>query len=811
MLIGNIGELLAGDVSNQGGFGLLIAKDLTVLSHPSKDLIGINLRTNRLPYSIFTEELSQGYDIGEARLVNYLGMPSVGFFRKLPNGCYLGLVLPEKPYYENVTYMRWMLTLLALAFSTVMITVLIRLNAAKEKSDAESWQKNTLNKIANTFLSHNDESFSDAMTKGATAIADVVNLDSISVWRNAGNRKAMSQIYRWDKETGGIIELYQGFNTISVSDLVMRLGKKIDEGESVNSPVKFLPNAVFLQSSQLASVFIAPVLFNNVLWGGILYGDSRNERFFDAAQAEMMRSAAYLCANAVIREEMRLQIAEQNELNRVTFSTAPIGFVMYDENLKFIDCNEYMAAMCGVTSEYYMEHFYDLSPEYQSDGSKSSDKATEILKRTLNGETVTAEWTHCTNKGEPIPCEITTTRIKNKDKFIGLGYVYDLRNIKKLEQSVVEAEERIKLILNASPLSCNLWDRNIKLFDCNDAAVKLCGAKNKQEYIDNFFRFSPEYQSDGQRSDEKVISTLKKAFGEGSCTLEWTHQANDGTLLPTEIVIARLDYKGDYILAVYTIDLREHKRMLKEIEDSLLKVQAANRAKSEFLARMSHEMLTPMNAIMGMTQLVKMRGVTDKTKEYIDEINTASGDLLQMIHDVLDMSNIEYDVFKLEISVFSFHDMFSNVMKVVERFIKTKQQTFSSDIDNSIPHHLEGDAKRFAQVISSLLANAVKFTPEHGEIHFVSRLLDKDTENITLQIEIIDNGIGIPKEKQNSLFDIFTQVDGGNTRQYGGAGLGLAFSKRIVEMMDGRIWVDSEPGKGSKFVFTCKLKEALEK
>jgi PAS domain S-box-containing protein len=810
ILIGNIRELLAGDVAGHGGFGLLIDQDLTVLSHPNEDFIGTNLRTNYLPFSVFTEELSQGHDIGEGKMTDYLGFSSVGFFRKLKNGCYLGLVLPEKPYYENITAMRWMLSLLALAFAVIVITVLIRLNLAKERSDAESRQKNALTKVATAFLSHNEENFHDAITEGAEDVSAVIDLDTISVWRNHGNDNDSytSQIYRWDRESGKTVKMDQGLNAISLPRLALRFGKNLEAGEFVNSPVNLLPKAFFLRSAGIASVFIAPVIFNNVTWGGVVYGDMRNKRFFDAAQAELMRSAAYLFANAAIREEMRLELAEQNEMNRVMFSTAPIGFVMFDENYNFIECNEYMAAMCGVTKEYYMEHFFDLSPEYQSDGSKSSDKAREILKQALEGKTITKEWTHYTSSGEPVPCEITVTRIKNKDKFIGLGYVYDLRNIRKLEQSVIEAEERVKLILDATPLSCDLWDRNYKLFDCNAAAVKLFGVRDRQEYLDNFFDFSPEYQGDGTRSEEKAVMLLKEAFDSGSCTSEWMHRLSDGTPVPAQVIAARLEYRGYYIVAVYTIDMREHKRMLKEIENSLLKAQGASRAKSEFLSRMSHEMLTPMNAIMGMTQLVQTLGVTGKTKDYINSISTASRDLLRMINDVLDMSSIEYDVLRLDVSVFSFQEMVNNAMRVVERIIETKQQKFTADIDPLIPSRLASDVKRLTQVISNLLTNAVKFTPECGEVNFAARLLDHDTEKITLQMEITDNGIGIPEEQQNGIFDLFEQVDGGNSRKFGGIGLGLAFSKRIIEMMDGRIWVDSEPGKGSKFTFTCKLNNA---
>jgi len=235
-----------------------------------------------------------------------------------------------------------------------------------------------------------------------------------------------------------------------------------------------------------------------------------------------------------------------------------------------------------------------------------------------------------------------------------------------------------------------------------------------------------------------------------------------------------------------------------------------SRAKSEFLSRMSHEMLTPMNAIMGMMQLVRMYGLPDYIKENMDEMDTASQNLLKLINDVLDVSGMEYGSFTLSESVFDFNEMVKDVLQELGYNASAKHQTFYSSIAPEIPASLTGDEKRLKQVIFNLLGNAVKFTPEHGEIDFKARVLNEDNEMITLQIEVDDNGIGISDEQKNSLFDIFEQVDGGYKRKHGGIGIGLALSKRVIEMMDGNIWVESELKQGAKFTFTCKLKKVKE-
>jgi len=246
-----------------------------------------------------------------------------------------------------------------------------------------------------------------------------------------------------------------------------------------------------------------------------------------------------------------------------------------------------------------------------------------------------------------------------------------------------------------------------------------------------------------------------------------------------------------------------HTRTLAAKEE----VEYLSRAKSEFLARMSHEMRTPMNAIMGMMQIIKMRGMPDNLKDYTSKIEEASRQMMCLIDDALDISGMEYGVFKLSDSAFNFNAMVESLSQEISYNASWKRQTLKFKVDPLIPASMEGDEKRLKQVITALLANAVKFTPENGEIYFEARVHEEENDITTLKIEVTDNGIGISKEQQNKLFKIFEQVDGSNTRKYGGIGAGLALSKHIVEMMGGTIWIESELEKGSSFFFTCKLRK----
>jgi len=267
---------------------------------------------------------------------------------------------------------------------------------------------------------------------------------------------------------------------------------------------------------------------------------------------------------------------------------------------------------------------------------------------------------------------------------------------------------------------------------------------------------------------------------------------------------------ADVFSGVFERDAIEHDlntvlKLKNELVAAKEYAEHSSRAKSEFLSRMSHEMLSPMNIIMGMLQVAKLK--PEMAIDSLQEIDVASGRLLQVINDVLDISGIEYGIFKLNDSVFNFSNMIDEVLQTAEHNASVKQQSFDRSIDPLIPASLTGDEKRLKMVIANLLANAVKYTPANGEISFAVRVLNRENGTITLQIEVSDNGIGISDEQQKKLFNIFEQGDGGDTRLHGGIGIGLALSKRIVEMMGGNIRVASESGKGSKFTFDCKLNE----
>ncbi|GHU64520.1 hypothetical protein AGMMS49983_10400 [Clostridia bacterium] len=243
----------------------------------------------------------------------------------------------------------------------------------------------------------------------------------------------------------------------------------------------------------------------------------------------------------------------------------------------------------------------------------------------------------------------------------------------------------------------------------------------------------------------------------------------------------------------------------RELELQTEAAQVASSAKSEFLANMSHEIRTPMNAIIGMTMLAESSNDMERVSYCLGKIENSSAHLLGVINNILDMSKIEANKLELSPAEFDFEQMLQTVVNVIRYKAEEKQQNLAVFIGKEIPHTLIGDDQRLAQVITNLFSNAVKFTPEKGDLRLHASLIREKDGICTIRIAVTDTGIGITEEQKSRLFHSFEQADNNTSRQFGGTGLGLAISKRIVEMMGGEIWIESEYGKGSAFVFTVQM------
>jgi two-component system, sensor histidine kinase and response regulator len=386
------------------------------------------------------------------------------------------------------------------------------------------------------------------------------------------------------------------------------------------------------------------------------------------------------------------------------------------------------------------------------------------------------------------------------------------RELTTQREELKVSEERSRLILESSAEGIFGTDIEGRITFVNPAACRMLGFDAKDLIGQPSHAAFHHHRPDGSlypKEECPMFAAYK--HGKASRIDDEFLWRKDGAGLPVEYGATPMLKDGTVVGAVISFtDITLRKQQEAEVLAAKEAAEDATKAKSDFLANMSHEIRTPMNAIIGLSHLALKTPLNAKQRDYVSKVHNAGTSLLGVINDILDFSKIEAGKLDMETTDFRLDEVISSVTTLTAQKAHDKGLEFLAHVSPAIPEHLLGDPLRLGQILTNFVNNSVKFT-ERGEIRLNIELLERTGDKVQLKFSVRDTGIGMTREQSAKLFQPFVQADSSTTRKHGGTGLGLTICRRLVELMGGRVWLESEPGVGSIFFFTVWLEVGTAK
>ena len=496
----------------------------------------------------------------------------------------------------------------------------------------------------------------------------------------------------------------------------------------------------------------------------------------------------------MVMHDRELERAAMNRLQAI-LDASPLGCCIMDNYGTILDCNKATLALFNLKDkEEYKQRFHELSPELQPCGTPSKIKVHECIEQATADGKVTFEWMHQSLDGESIPVEITLITEIIDDKTLVIGFLRDLRNYYQYELAEREAQARQKLMIDSIPILINYWDADYNIKGANKYSIDFYGYNSFEEGVERVH-------------DELIMGTewydrLDEIFAKGSAS--FTYQDLLGYYWEVEGV--RTTYNNEPVVVTYGKNITYVKE-LQEAQRQIEISEESNKAKTMFIANISHEIRTPMNSILGYSELALEKELSPEIRDYLRQIVKSSNWLLSIINNVLDISKIESGLLEIEKTPVDIVKLIETCQYLVVKDAEDKdiKLSFSVKISDMQGKWILGDPTKLSQICTNILSNAIKFTNRGGAVT-VTMVAEKLTANkAVLYFEFKDTGIGISKDQLVRIFEPFMQADSSTTRKYGGTGLGLFITKRLVEAMGGKLMVQSKPGEGSVFSFSMKV------
>ncbi|MDR0374491.1 MAG: response regulator [Treponema sp.] len=574
----------------------------------------------------------------------------------------------------------------------------------------------------------------------------------------------------------------------------------------------------------------------------------KNVRTEDALRASLEETARH-------RERLMVDIERSEESRKSMFKNSPHACIMFDSRFRVLDCNPAALELFEFTSEDEFKRNFGqfvatAIPERQPDG-KLSTPLVERFNAAVREGTHEFE-TELTLNGKPCPLSVVIKKVDHMDDFVLMLYSVDLR---KQRDMLMSLHLRDRLLETINNMAVILMGTNDDIVTVLNAAIAELGAGAnmdityvlKNEEVDGVLYCSVESHWTRVKSQQtppplvpydSVFPGWRDTLAQGKVFKRSPLDVfKNPSKIPASIAKVKISLNiplfidGAFLGVIGFARYEGEKPFIKAEEDLLQsagvliaaaitrarmtgKLLEANRAaiagvqaKTNFLSQMSHEIRTPINAIIGMTTLAEKAADMQRVRYCLTQIETSSRQLLGIINNVLDMSKIEANKLEISAEEFVFEDMMRQVFNVVQVKIDEKGQEFHVNVENTFVRAVISDELRLSQALINLLTNASKFTPDGGKISLSVGQTPIDADTARLRVVVADTGIGITDEQKQRMFRLFEQAESGaTTRKYGGTGLGLAITKSIVNLMGGDIWIEDNPGGGSRFVFEVIVK-----
>ncbi len=499
-------------------------------------------------------------------------------------------------------------------------------------------------------------------------------------------------------------------------------------------------------------------------------------------------------SDVTVRLEMERTLATEQERLKRILDTSPVGVAISVDGIIMFS-NPSMAEM-GLDIGKEAEAVY-----------VDSRQRKEIMKALTERDCVrNLEIQLRNNEGKVCDALASFYNFDYMGQRAVLGWVVDITDRKATELELLASKQKYQRLVEEIGDKFVIFSHDTKgrILYASDGASAVFGHSKEQVLDMNWEDIASWLPGERVKALEAYRALAGGDAAYVQMELGYTHP--DGGLRYVHISEHAVRDEDGALASVEGIleDITQRKAAEQALAEALEAAKDATRAKSDFLANMSHEIRTPMNAILGLTHLALQTELNDKQRGYLTKAYRSADNLLGILNDILDFSKIEAGKMDVERIEFSLEEVFDDLAGVVGLKAQEAGLELLIDLPPDLPPLLLGDPLRLGQVLLNLSNNAIKFTPR-GEVVISCRSLQEAGEEVELQFSVRDTGIGLSPEQRGKLFQQFSQADTSITRKYGGAGLGLAISKKLTEMMGGRIWVESEPGRGSCFYFTARL------